>query len=359
MRFFLVIVMGLWVLPSTTWAAPNLYSAKTPVASQSATDRNLALSEALNQVLIKVSGDLSVRDHEALQALVANAAGYVVQYRYLQNKQSEQGQAGLLLKADFEPARVEQLLKQHGFSVWPANRPDVLVWLIEDTPETGRQVVADRQHPLLQGILQRANERGVPTLLPLWDLDDQFMLPQEELWALNENAVLAASARYDVSTVLVGRYSQTSAGTWLGAWQFLHQGDAQYYEYTTQFIEELAAAAIDPLVITLAERYAVSQVGDEGEQLQVIELQGINRFDQYRQVLGYLESRPQLSKVQLVAMDQQVLRVHALLSSSWQQFNDALRLDRKLAPLDSYDQAWQWQGLGAPNKPARYQWQGQ
>lgn len=359
MRLLSVVAMWLCLLPSVSLAASSLYSAKTPVASQSVTDRNLALSAALNQVLIKLSGDLTVRDNAELQAAVANASSYVVQYRYLQNNNRAEGEPALLLKADFEPKRMEELLKQHGFSVWPANRPDVLVWVVEDTLEAGRQVVTDRDHPLLQGVLARASERGVPTLLPLWDLDDQFMLPVDELWSLNENAVLAASARYDVSTVLVGRYSQTSSGTWYGAWQFLHQGEAQYYEYSTQFVDELAAAAIDPLVKTLAERYAVSKVGDEGEQLQVIELQGIERFEQYRQVLAYLESRPQLSKVQLVTMNQHTLRVHALLASSWQQFNDALRLDRKLAPLDSFDQPWQWQGLGTSDKPARYRWQGQ
>lgn len=359
MRLLTVVAIWLCLLPSVSLAASGLYSAKTPVASQSASDRNLALSEALNQVLVKLSGTLTVRDHADLQSAVANAASYVVQYRYLQNNERDEGETSLLLKADFDPRRMEELLKQHGFSVWPANRPDILVWVVEDTLEGGRQVITDRGHPLLNGVLARASERGVPTLLPLWDLDDQFMLPVNELWALNENAVLAASARYDVSTVLVGRYSKTSSGTWYGAWQFLHQGEAQYYEFTTQAQNELAAAAIDPLVKTLAERYAVSGVGDEGEQLQVIELQGIERFDQYRKVLAYLESRPQLSKVQLVTMSQDTLRVHALLSSTWPQLNDALRLDRQLAPLDSFDQPWQWQGLGAPDKPARFNWQGQ
>ena len=232
-------------------ASESYFAARAPVASQSASDRQQALQVALAEVLVKVSGQPSLSEHAAARQALANAGRYVQQFRYVQPSDAERAAgAQLMLTADFDPALVRKLSKASGLGLWPVNRPEVLLWAIAHTPEAGRQIITDPEHPLLSALLAEAERRGLPVLLPLWDLDDQFMLSASQLWQLDETALMAASARYDVTAVLAARYSQTSDGQWLASWQFQHAQEELSYEATTANSADLPAAAVAPVVLT-------------------------------------------------------------------------------------------------------------
>ncbi|HEY7774869.1 MAG TPA: DUF2066 domain-containing protein [Marinagarivorans sp.] len=341
------------------WASVEYFSAQVPVSSQSANDRKAALSQAMASVLVKVSGSLDAPESEQGRIAQANAGAYVQQYRYVQptQKQREQGFT-LLLKADFDPDKVRALLKDSGQGVWPSNRPQTLIWAIEDTPENGRQIIADPENPRVAALFERAQARGLPILWPLWDLDDQFMLPAESLWALDDEAILAASARYDVNTVLIARYSETTSGEWFATWQFYHAGEQRSYDYRTLNEGELGALGIDPLVAFLAQRYAVQNSTDDSELLQVVALQGVDNYHQYSVALEYLEKQSLIRQVSLVGVRDSELTLHILLSGSWQQLADALALDRKVQLLNPPDNLQAQSVLGAPDYPAQLLWLG-
>jgi hypothetical protein len=339
-------------------ADDGYYSAEVPVASQSRADRQVALSRAMAAVLIKVSGNLAAPNTELGAKAQANAASYVQEFRYLQptNAQVEEG-IKLLLRADFDPGRVRELLKDSGQGVWPANRPQVLVWAIEDTPEVGRSIIMDPTHPLIRDLIARANVRGLPVLLPLWDLDDQIALPMDKLWSFDDAAIMAASARYDITTVLSARYSQASNQTWLASWQFRHGDDRQSQDLRTSEMQDLAIAAIDPLVDFLAKRYVVKNTSDEQELLQVLELEGIEDYRHYEAALSYLARQPLIKRVKLVAARDNKLILQIVLSGNWQQFDNALALDRKMRSLTANGNP-NLSPLGSTAEPARYQWLG-
>lgn len=356
-----LLILGVLMLALTapTWAGSEYFSAQVPVASQSTADRKTALVQAMANVLVKVSGSLDAPATELGMKAQANAGSYVQQFRYIQPTQSmrEQG-ITLLLKADFDPGKVRQLLKESGQGVWPMNRPQALIWAIEDTPERGRQIITDPEHPLVKSLVARANERGLPVLLPLWDLDDQILLSEEHLWAQDEEAILAASARYDVNTVLSARYSQTSSQQWYATWQFHHAGERRSYDYNTFDASELGTVGLDPLVAFLAERYAVQSATDENEHLQVMTLSGVSDYKDYERALDYLAKQPLIQQVALVAVRDNQLVLHILLSASWAQLNDALALDRKIRLLNPPEDLQAEAMLGAPGRPAQFQWLG-
>lgn len=356
-KILLVCSMVCWVLCCKVALAGNNFSAKVPVVSQSAGDRSEALSQALASVLVKVSGSLDAPMSDLGIEAMANASQYVSQFRYMQaSEQEKEAGVTLFLKADFDAGRIRELIKSSGLTVWPENRPQVLIWAIADTPEEGRGPIIDLGHPLINGLLGRADERGLPVLLPLWDLDDQLMLPNDALWSLDDDAIMAAAARYDVNTVLAARYSQTTTGRWFANWQLHHTDQLFTYDAQTQEIASLGGAAIDPVVDYLAKRYAVSASSDESEVLQVLHLSGIHDYGAYQSALNYLARLPLIGEAKLVALRGDHMVLHVSLAGSWEQLDNALALDRKVRSVMGELDAMALSVLGSPSSPARYQW---
>lgn len=338
-------------------SSAHYFSATVPVKSQSASDRRVALNKALAEVLVKVSGHLDMPVTQPGAKALANAGRYVQQFRYMRAEEVTGQEEQLLLKADFDRSLVQGLIKSSDKGLWPTNRPEVLLWAIEHTPDQGRAVITDPQHPLIVALMDRAAQRGLPVLLPLWDLDDQIALSDDQLWRLNSQAIAAASARYDVNTVLTARYSQTSELEWLASWQFQHGDEVMQYDLSTTVDAELAVAGIDPAVNYLAERYAVYAANDESEFLQVMELQGVYDYLNYQEALAYVQRQPLISNAKLMAVKGDTLVFHIMLTGDWNQLNNALALDRKMQSLNDNLSILELAALGAPDVPALYRWQ--
>ena len=91
--------------------------------------------------MIKVSGDARLAQHPGLPAILSEAQSYVVGFTYedrLAKKKlmDEQGtrERSFLLRVDFDPTKLDDLLVQLGAKPWSGERPRVLVLMsIQDT----------------------------------------------------------------------------------------------------------------------------------------------------------------------------------------------------------------------------------
>ncbi len=351
----LVLCLVLMFMMGSVTAGENYFSARIPVASQDVSARQEAIQKALEQVVIKVSGRL---DAPTKITAIKDAGRYVRQFRYSQPTDIER-EAGIetLLLAEFDAAMVRNLLKDNSINLWPENRPQVLVWAIEDRIEGGRQLITNPKHPIILELLAQARGRGLPVLLPLWDLDDQLMLTDEQLWSFDSESLLAASSRYDVNTILAARYTETSSGEWLASWQLMHADDMSSYDVRSPDVTSLAASAINPVIDLLVARYAVNtSVADSGDVKNMV-IKGIASYAQYQSALTYIKSQPLISSVSLVAIIGDELHFKVSMSATWQQLNDAFALDRKLRSTSTASDPWQMATLGTEAQPAVYQWQ--
>ncbi len=360
-RAMVVLAMMVFQPTYTLAQAGSYFSARVPVASQNTDDRKQALKAALAQVLIKASGDKSAPSAPEAAAALNNADRYMQQFRYAKPTEQELSEGhSVFLKADFDPQLVKQFIKSSGLGLWPENRPQVLIWAIEHTPDVERSIITDPEHPALRALAARAEERGLPILLPLWDLDDQLMLSSEQLWRFDSDALMDAASRYNATSILSARYSQTSEGKWLASWQFQHAGEAMQYDLSTGIYDELAPAGIDPVVKYLSENYAVHTTGvagGEGQPQKQIALTGVDTYPKYQAAFAYLSKQPLLSNVELIALKRDTLIVSAVLLSGWSQFDSALALDQKMQPANDHIQPSQHALLGSPELPAQYTWQ--
>jgi hypothetical protein len=260
----------------------GLYSARVPVADRSSESLASAARDALGQVLVKVSGGEEALENPLVVKALPEARSHVQQYGY------ERDDEDLIARFEFDPSYVTRLVTQARLPLWTANRPRVLVWMVVEQAGQRQFVSLDGTPALAQELLREFEQRGVPAQLPLFDLADATALSLDAAWAMNGNAVLAASQRYDVQNVLVGRVVSTSGGAWLGDWSFLFDGYRLDRSATAPESRGFSREGVALAAETMAERYAVAP-SDGSEGLVMMSVTGVNDFGTYAAIVDWLE----------------------------------------------------------------------
>lgn len=289
-------------LPAAT--VDGLFETEVPVQGPDTAQRNQAIRQALGQVLVKVSGSRDIADRPALAEELGQAPRYVQQFRYLEPGHNGDQPVGRLL-VQFDGAAVTRMLRERGLPVWGEARPTVLVWLgIEDQGER-RWYVPDTDPTGWDALQRAANERGLPLLLPLMDLDDQRVLRPDDLWGGGESAVRAASERYAPDAILVGRLADLG-GAWRGSWTLL-QDAAESWEGRPGERDRSLAAGVSWAADALAARNAPMGTGS-ATSLVELRVAGILGLAEYGRVKAHLGSLSMVERSRLLALEPGVAR---------------------------------------------------
>lgn len=355
-----LILLLLSVLTPAVYAQNSrYYSASVPVTSQSARERERAAKEGLRQVLVRISGTLELDQYPQAISAIERAGTYLEQFSYEQVRGAT-GPAVEHLVMSFSPPAVEKLLQGAGLPYWPVQqRPTTLVWLVEDDITEGKRLLNDANDPVLQGLFSAGQARGLPLLLPLLDLDDQLAISAEQVWNLDQEAVLAASERYSADTVLIGRYSRTSVGQWWTSWQFFHRGQGHNFDLRGEDGLLVGQQALAPLADYLAGIYAL-RANPEGAALLFVQVGPVNNFGTYRKTLDYLQKLAVITSFNLLAVTEESLLLSLQLSGTFDQLKNALALDAKLRPQQTGNPDAPWLALpgGNPDQPWQLEWIG-
>lgn len=214
----------------------DLYTVTVPLSLEVLEDQEPLTEEdyvrlAMGQLLTRVTGRSDAFLQPALQDLVENAAQYVVQRGYPDREN---------LLVAFDARAVEDVLVQRNQPVWGEERPLTLLWvaidagfgnrtvLAAESPDTARSeelvAVEDELRTQLELV---ASERGLPLVLPLWDLQDMRALSFIDVWGGFSDRVSRASERYGADSVLSGRVRVTPRGDFEVQWTLL-RGRGQF-----------------------------------------------------------------------------------------------------------------------------------
>ncbi len=90
----------------------SAYQAEVPVASYSATDWQKATIPALNQVLVKLSGDNRITQKENIRKAIINPSVFVQSYHYIEHTNPK----SLAVQIQFSPKAVDKLIQKAGDS---------------------------------------------------------------------------------------------------------------------------------------------------------------------------------------------------------------------------------------------------
>ena len=315
----------------------DLYKVNSLVASQEAKERNEAASVAMAKVLVRVTGDTQIANNAELAGYLSQAQNYVLQFGYnranaklVQEDGSEVDAFELVFT--FSEVAIDKLLRKLRLPIWPENRPSVLVWLVEDQWPEGRAVINSPEvHTQLRA---EALRRGLPLVFPLWDLEDRMAIGLDQLWQFHQETLRVASLRYQPDVIVVGRYSRTSSGELRGVWQWLDGENSELLDSRGETEALLAAPMVDEIANKLSARYAIVP-GREANTEILAHVSGIKSFDQYREILSYLENHEALRSTQLVKAEGEDLWVALYPESDLSHLQRALLLDRKLLAIET------------------------
>ena len=284
-------------------SADDWYSAVVPVPDRAAASLDHALATALEQVLVRVSGDAQLAEYPGTAKLLSNARDRISLYSYSELEQ------GLAVRAQFDSSTIKSLLRQLRASFWAPPRPTVLVWLVADESE-GRRFVNFADDPdLVTALIDGFGGRGVPVRFPLLDLEDTANLSPDGVWQKAMPDVLAASERYGVEHVLVGRFVQLSSGQAVGDWLYYGPAFQRSIELSRVDGVTLMSAGVKVSVDAMVEQYAVKLDDDAFGGRVRVRVEGVSGYDDYRGVMAVLESLIVVDDVSVTRIDQDQLEL--------------------------------------------------
>ena len=213
-------------------AADNLYRVQTIVTGQGEVNRATGFAAGLEDVLIKVSGALSLAGDQRLEPYKSRASDFVNRYDYHDQmsgtpKRDEQGTRDRPydLIVDFDPVKIDAVLAALSLKPWLVRRP-VLAVFVEMEQGTRKYIVtSDEKQSDMQreSLLAAASKRGIAIVLPSAALLAKAGVAMEEVSAIA--AVAAVAAGQGGELALIGHlvWSDQELG-WTTVWQLDAQG---------------------------------------------------------------------------------------------------------------------------------------
>lgn len=301
-RVVLLIISCLW-LPAVAEDVPNLYQGVVPVDDRSNASRQQGISNALAQVLVKLTGDSRVLQREGVDTVLGRASDFIAAIGYKNLPPAgDSPDVRTGLQVNFSPQAIDRLIRRSQLTILPSNRPKMLLWIVRDDVQTGRQFVSS-ENALddLPGFMEILDQRGMPWMLPQFDLQDQLALSVDDLWSLNAATIEEASRRYPADGWIALRYFTTSTGMVRGAWLYQVAGQRELNDVRAEDFEQFSALAGNQLSDHIARHFFYTPETDTSEI--AIQIDGVNNYRSYRIILEQLKKLELVHQLQVRRVD--------------------------------------------------------
>lgn len=290
-RFLVLVCLTMLLLitagPVAAVQVDGLYQVEVPVETRDRPERQEVLGEALTRVLVRMTGNRTIGEFPEAKPLLESASRYVQQFRYADAPSAEAAQGkAYLLQVTFDGVALERALEARGLPVWGRERPAVLVWLAVREPGDNYLVAGSSGQAAKASMQAAAEDRGVPLVFPLYDLEDQAQVTFSDVSGGFHENILNASERYRPDAVLVGRATRSS-GLWDVRWS-LYYGDQPFdWESSSAGLGVALQEGVHGLAGTLAARLSSSAYSDAASGTLVV-VSGVRRLEDYVRISRYL-----------------------------------------------------------------------
>jgi len=312
--------------PANSARLADLYSAEVEVDSAQR-DLDSAFSDALAQVVVKVSGQRAAEVSAGLPAL-GDPAALVQQYRRV---------APGRLAVGFDAVALRRALNAAGLPLWGEERPATLVWLAVDAGRGQRSILAAADDSPPSGDAQKdsaavarallqdtAAARGLPLVLPLVDGEDLQLVNFADLWGDFTDPVLDASRRYRADAVLIGRARGPDPETARVRWSLLTGDERIDWNGSV-------ASGPDEAADFLAARLAA---GPGAARALLVAVQGIASLDHYGSVTRYLSELGNVDACEIVEVSGDRVLYNLRVRGDADQLMRVIALRRLLQPVE-------------------------
>ena len=300
----------------------DLYEIRLPVQTQTRDHRQEALYEGFSLVLIKVAGHRQVVEIPAVRSELNRHTNYLVQYNYV----TEDGQ--LMLRAQFDERRVEELLRRANATYWSARRPNLMFWIAQDSPRGIQLAARDSDSELIPAIRTQARTRGLPVSFPLLDLTDRMLVAPSDVWGRFDEPIMDATRRYPANGIVVVRIQQQDTNV-RGQWSLVVGNTRRSGQAEAADLQALASAIVNEVTERVASEYAVTfSNAERGDfRVRVTNLMDLERLFEVERLLGRLGS---VERVTLTRYHQGSAEFNLLLIGDMGRAMQALELDNRM-----------------------------
>jgi len=311
--------------PAQAAKIAKLYEIRLPVTDQQRNKRFGAYREALEMLLVRITGDPTISAKPGIEDMLKAPLSYLSRFNYSdlptrwEGKRNDKKQLYTQqIEISFDENAINKKLRELKLPIWSSTRPSVLMWIVVQDEEMGRTILDENQGgPLIEAIMDEAEIRGVPLLFPLWDLQDQLLVTTEDIWANFDTGVLDASKRYDADTIVIGRVSRDLDGKWQSRWTLHLDSEQLRLEAEGKEAAPVIIASLNAVTDQLAKRFA-HVTDDEQSAEYLVHVKNLSTLEAYMKASKYLDS---LEPVQAVRVDS--------VESDNATFRVKLRTDRK------------------------------
>jgi hypothetical protein len=215
-----------------------------------------------------------------------------------------------------------------------------VVWLAYQGNNFQRKVLTEQsRNDYSRVISTRARYRGLPVLVPLWDLDDRLQVDTTDVWGLFSDKIAVASQRYRADFMIIGKVFQQGNKTnikWV-----IHKsptsvtaGDVQTSRIISQGSGEFnnannaLKALVDQSSNFFARQYGVSTTA----QVQGIpfKVSNIDSIETYAAVTKYLMSLKVVKSLQVTNVVDDDFTFELNIFGGASSLHDVINLDKKL-----------------------------
>lgn len=318
----------------------GLYQATITVESRNnEAERRRAFSEAMREVLTKVSGLSETINSSSVRRALNNPEPYVESWRAQANLVPVNAEAQvselrevIAIEVNFYESEIQRLLDENNMPIWPANRPETLIWMVVQDELSERQIInnnSPENAARITALQKVADARGLPLLFPLLDLEDQLRLNVNSLWDLDEAAILNASQRYQAESILALRIYRSLSGEVLAKSLYFFRDNVFSYE-EFELSEDFISGSINLASDKLSQYFSVLISGTDNNVIINMQIDDIDSPEDYAALLTYLNTLEGVNSFQLTRVTGSSLYLEMLTGGQLRQLVETIALQPNL-----------------------------
>ena len=331
----------------------TLYSASIPVADHNTATQDNAIQQGLKIVLIKITGNPGVVTIPNIAHEITQARSLVKTFNY--QKQATSHGSPYQLNMTFDQQAISSLLKTNNQATWPSDRPLTFIWISLPGSDDNHILTNNQDDLLTHTVSHLAQDRGLPIILPILDLDDQHIISLDRSQAPTQQALQQLATRYHAQAILSAQATFTN-NHFNFNWTFQYNGQSYSWETTGQTAATAIRAGMTQATNLLATQLAVLDNTNLQTHLNIT-VSNVNNLVDYANLLSYLKSLDIINNLTVNSMDNNTVNLVITLSSGKQNLLNTLSTQHKLSvlnqPLFTTDQKvdlfLQWQQHTANN----------
>lgn len=264
---------------------PSSYMIELPVNGYDDIERDQCFVQALKSMLIASSNNPNITNLPAVKNALAKAGLYIRRFNYI-NKNIPANKPSLFLQINFDTKSIDKLLQRASEVVWINSKPLALIWLAKDVDKGKILAYEGFDEGLTYLIRKKAQDFGMPIMLPTLDLQDINSIKAYDVCHFNLDVIKAASRRYGTPLLIIGCVKPSFLSKmWSSQWLLLQGAKIDRFSFTGNSTEDVVMQALQVMAQNI--RGVVTQVSGQGIKV-VLRVSNVSGLDQYNDVVKYL-----------------------------------------------------------------------